>query len=380
MTEKQTQKVDRPFLFIVLVLALGGFMIFASAAMALLTRDGAPFSAILIRQLLALVVGLIFMFILSYVSYPVWRRVSLTIFILAVITNALLLIPGLGIEHGGATRWLSLGPVNFQPAEILKFGFLLYCAAWLSGVYKKIHKFSYGLVPLMILLAVSGFSLLYLQKDTSSLVFIILVGVAMFFAAGARLRDTAILASVGISGLIALILSRPYVLDRFKSFLESEVDPQGAGYQRRQALIGIGSGGVEGRGFGQGIQKFNEYLPEPMGDSVFAVLGEELGFLGAALLLTLFLLLLWRGVRIATRVSDPFGQLVVVGVVVMFTTQALINIGGMIGLIPLSGTPLTFVSQGGTALLTALILSGIVLNISRYQKVGRTAVHKRKAT
>ena len=189
----------------------------------------------------------------------------------------------------------------------------------------------------------------------------------MFFVAGAPLRHLALAALVCLVLLAALVFFRPYLKERLLTFLQPASDPQGAGWQIQQSLIAIGSGGGFGRGFGQSVQKFS-YLPEPVGDSIFAVASEEFGFVGAALLIALFLAFLMRGLRIATHVPDSFGGLLALGIVILISLSAFVNIASMLGLVPLSGLPLPFVSHGGTAMLLALAEVGIVLNISRYQR------------
>jgi cell division protein FtsW len=192
-------------------------------------------------------------------------------------------------------------------------------------------------------------------------------GFAMFIAAGAYVRDILVLIGAGLLGAAGLVMVRPYLMNRIMAFLDPNVDPLGSSYQIQQSLIAIGSGGPFGRGYGQSIQKF-DYLPEPIGDSVFAVLAEEFGFFGSVLLISLFVFFAWRGLRIASKAPDHFSGLLVVGIVILIVSQSFINIASMLGVFPLTGLPLIFVSHGGSALFFTLLSVGIVLNISRYLK------------
>jgi cell division protein FtsW len=189
----------------------------------------------------------------------------------------------------------------------------------------------------------------------------------MFIAAGGKWRYIFLLFTIATIGIITLAFVRPYLMARFMTFLDPSRDALGAGYQIQQSMIAIGSGGVMGRGFGQSIQKFN-FLPEPIGDSIFAVAGEEFGFIGASALIILFVFFALRGLKVASRIPDTFGMLVIVGIITLIITQSYINIGSMLGVLPLTGVPLIFVSHGGTAMLFALAEVGIILNISKSQR------------
>lgn len=364
---EETRSPDKVFLAIVALLALGGLFVFTSAAFGLLSREGARFSSVLFNQIaLGLVMGSILGYIAYRVPYKLFGRYALWIFVGALILSCLVFIPGLGLEHGGAKRWLLLGPISFQPIELLKLSFVLYFATWLASVRKEISSFKFTVLPLLIILGVVG-TILLLQPDHDSLFILGMAGVIMLFAAGGRKRYLAAIGGVAILGLIFIIATQPYVRSRMLTFLDPSRDPLGASYQVRQSLVAIGSGQIVGKGFGQSVQKY-EYLPEPIGDSIFAVLGEEFGFLGTMAVLGLFLVLALRGLRIATRAPDLFGRLVVLGIVIIMSIQSFLNMAAMLGIFPLTGAPLLFISHGGTALMFALIEVGIILNISKYEK------------
>lgn len=361
--------IDVPLLVIVSILVLSGFIIFLSAALGITASSQTKYSSIVFNQLvLGLIGGGIAAFIVAQLPYKHWRKWAFWIFVASIILTLAVFIPGLGMEAGGATRWLRLGPVSFQPSEFLKIGFVLYFATWITMVGKKgIKTWKFGFVPFLILaIILSGVMLA--QPDTDTLIIMLVAGAAMYFVAGGPIKHFLIFGLIGLIGLSLLVVSRPYLMDRITTFVNpTEADAQGSGYQIRQSLIAIGSGGFAGRGFGQSLQKFN-YLPEPIGDSIYAVAAEEFGFLGACGLIILFFLFGWRGLKVASRSSDTFGGLVAIGLVILITTQSFWNIAAMLGVIPLSGLPLLFVSHGGTALFFTLVATGILLNISRYQK------------
>ena len=358
---------DRVLFGTILVLVLVGFLIFSSASLGLLAREGARFSSVAFNQFLfGIVGGFSALYLTSTIHYRTWRKYAFYLFVCTLILTAMVFVPGIGLEHGGAVRWINLGGFSFQPAELLKIGFVVYMATWLSGMYKQVHTFTKGTLPFLGILGLVGVVML-LQPDTDTFAIMAASGVAMFVAAGGRLRDVGIMFLTAVVLLAVLAFTRPYIMDRITTFMHPESDPQGSGWQINQSLIAIGSGGFSGRGFGQSIQKF-EYLPEPIGDSIFAVASEEFGFLGSTLLVLLFVAFTFRGFRVATHAPDLFGMLIVVGFVTIITLQAFLNIAAMLSLAPLSGLPLPFISHGGTALLATLAAIGVVLNVSKYQK------------
>lgn len=359
--------IDRPLLFLTITLVVVGFFIFTSASLGLLAREGARFSSVAFSQIfLGIVLGSLFLFITSNIRYRFWKSYSLYIFIFSIIVTLLVFVPELGYESSGARRWINIFGFSFQPAEFLKLGFVLYFASYLSAMRTKITEFKYGLLPLIFILGIVSVILL-LQPDTGTLIVIAATGCAMYITAGGRWRDIFILALLAMIAFSVLIMQRPYLKERFETYLHPGIDLQKSGYQLNQSLIAIGSGGISGRGFGQSVQKFN-YLPEPNSDSIFAVAAEEFGFIGAISLILLFLAFSFRGLKIATRAPDYFGGLLVVGIVILIISQSFINIGSMLGILPLTGLPLLFISHGGTAMFFVLGSIGIVLNVSKYWK------------
>ena len=285
---------------------------------------------------------------------------------LSLVLTLLVFVPKIGVTHNGARRWLSLGGISFQPAEFLKIAFIIYFSAWLSGVKEKVATFRYGLLPLLVLMGIIGVIMLK-QPDTDGLVVIAMAGIGIFITAGGRWRHLSILILIMIIGMAVTAYSRPYVMDRFTTFINPSSDSRGAGWQIQQSLNAIGSGEMFGRGFGQSIQKF-KFLPESIGDSIFAVAAEEFGFVGSFALILTFVLFAFRGLKISLKSPDEFGGLLVVGIVILVISQSFINIASMLGVIPLSGLPLVFFSQGGTSMFLTLAEMGIILNVSRYRK------------
>ncbi len=362
-----SRKADKLFLSIVIVLTSAGFFIWLSASLGLLARDGARFSSVAVSQIVfGILAGGVAMYFTSRVPYRFWRKHALKILLLSISLMFLVYIPGLGFSHNGAKRWIDLGFVSFQPAEFFKIAFVIYFSAWASGFKEKVALFKYGLLPLLILLGIAG-ALLLSQPDTDTLIIMGFAGIAIYLSAGGRWKSVFGLVLAGAGGVAVLAYSRTYVMERILTFLDPSRDPLGAGYQIQQSIIAIGSGKIFGRGFGQSIQKFN-YLPEPIGDSIFAVAAEEFGFVGSVLLIFLFVAFALRALKIASRSPDLFGGLLALGIVILIVSESFINIASMLGIVPLSGSPLLFVSHGGTALFFALAEAGIILNISRYQK------------
>lgn len=371
MNRAKPKSVDTILLVIIGLLVGSGFLIFSSASLGLLARDGASFGSVAFTQFVfGILGGSLALFLTSNIYYRHWRRFAFYIFLLTLIATAAVFIPGIGLSHGGATRWLDLGITTIQPSEFLKIGFVVYLATWLSGVYTKIESFKYGLFPFAGIVGVVGIIML-LQPDTDTFLIMAATGMAMYITAGAKWRDVAIIVLGGLIMLSILAFSRPYIMDRLTTFLDPGSDPLGSGYQIQQSLIAVGSGGMFGRGFGQSIQKF-DYLPEAIGDSIFAVYAEEFGFVGTIILIIALVSFCLRGLKTASHAQDMFGTLLVVGFITLITTQAFLNIGAMIGIAPLSGLPLPFISHGGTSLLATLAGLGIVLNVSRYQSRKRT--------
>ncbi len=361
------KKVDKFFFIITFILLALGVAMFISASLGVLAKNEKTFYSVLFSQLvLGLGLGFIGMYFCSKINYKFWRKFSFLIFLGSILLTAAVFIPALGWSHGGAERWIALGPLKFQPVEFLKFAFVIYFAAWLSWAKNRVQDFKFGVLPFLIMIAVIAF-ILFKQPDTKSFILIAITGISMLFISSVPLKY--ILGTIlGATLLLGtLVYFTPYLQERVKTFINPSADAQGSSYQIQQSLIALGSGGIFGRGFGQSIQKFS-YLPEPQGDSIFAVLGEELGFVGSTISIILYLFFILRGFHIANRSPDAFSGLLVYGIVILITAQSFMHIASVVGVFPLTGVPLVFMSQGGTSLMVYMMATGIVLNISKFQR------------
>ena len=362
----RARHIDRFFLLSVLALTGFGFVIFLSASLGLLAQENVSFMNVALKQTISLALGLGAFFIFSKINYAWVKKSAFFIFIGAIAVNLLLFVPGLSLYHGGASRWLDFGFITLQPSELLKIAFIIYMAAWIQYAKGRVEKFRYGLLPYLILMAILGV-LLMIQSDTDTLVVIGATGIVMLVIAGVPIRHIVLAGLLMAVTLAGVIYFRPYAAQRVKTFLNGGSDSQGAGYQINQSLIAIGSGRLTGRGFGQSIQKFG-FLPQPTDDSIFAVEAEEFGFVGSLGLLALYVLFAVSSFRVGTRSQDAFGGLMAVGIAILIVAESFMNMAAMLGLIPLSGMPLLFVSHGGTALIITLAAAGMVANVSKFGK------------
>ena len=358
---------DRMFLLLVLGIVFAGLAIFSSAALGLLARESSSVSKdIMLQAGLGLGLGLLALFAARAVPLAWIKKFAPYIFVATLLFTVLVFVPGIGFHSGGATRWVNLGFTTVQPSEFLKIGFVLVLAWWLAPRSRQLANPKKGLLPFLGIIALPSI-LLLAQPNTSTTLLVLVTGAVMYFVAGAPWRDFGILALIVIVALGTILLVRPYALERVKTFVNPSANSLSSGYQIQQSLIAIGSGGFLGRGLGQSVEKFN-YLPEPDGDSVFAVFAEEAGFVGATILLALLVALSARGIVIAGNSRDLFGGLIALGFSFIIILQAFSNIGAMLGIIPLTGLPLPFISHGGTALLAALLMCGCILNVAAYRK------------
>lgn len=361
---KQKQ-IDKKLLFVILALIVFGLVMISSAGIAYSkTRFGDSYYFLKHQLFYGVIPGLIILYFTQKIHYNFWKKISVLMFLASVVFLVLVFIPGLGTKIYGASRWLRLGPFSFQPGEMLKLSIIIYLAAWLSGRREKIQDFFEGLIPFLMIIALVSF-LLIKQPDMGTLGAIIFIAMPIFFVSGAKISHLFLIGAGSIVSFFVLIKMEAYRMGRLLVFLHPEIDPRGIGYQINQALLAIGSGGIFGRGLGKSLQKFN-YLPEPVGDSIFAIIGEELGLVGACLLIALFVFVAIRGLRIAKYAPDQFSQLAAVGIVSWIIFQAFINISAISGLIPLTGIPLPFISYGGTSIIFLLAGAGILLNISKH--------------
>ncbi|OGN26273.1 MAG: cell division protein FtsW [Candidatus Yanofskybacteria bacterium RIFCSPLOWO2_01_FULL_44_22] len=340
-----------------------GILVLASVSSSFsLERTGTTFYFLNHQLLFGLLPGLFLGFLAYLLPLEKLKQLSLPFLLFTAVLLLLVFLPFIGGEVKGAYRWIFLGSFSFQPSELLKLTSILYLAALLAakGEKKKVRQ---TLLPFLVILGVISI-LLILQPDISTLGIIGLVGILLYFLSGTPLWHLLLMLGGGVAVLLLLIRLAPYRLSRLAVFFDPMLDPLGKGYQIKQALIGIGSGGLMGVGLGLSFQKFG-VLPEPISDSIFAVFAEETGFFGAAFLILLFLLFAWRSFMVAKRIGDPFARLALMGITLWIVLQALVNMGSMTGIFPLAGIPLPFISYGGSALVVELIGLGILLKISR---------------
>jgi len=354
---------DRIFFIIVVFLVVGGLAMFTSAALGLLAReDGSPWRIATTQFTLGLVPGILALLALRFTP-PKWlTALALPLYGITVLLTTLVFVPGIGLTLNGATRWIDLGFTTIQSGEFLKVGVILMLSLYLSNARSRLKEFKHGLIPFCAIVGIPVLILLA-QPNTSTTLVIGITSVALYMLAGAPKRDFFILIGIAVVGLVLLVAMRPYLLERVKTYIDPSENALTSGYQIQQSLIAVGSGQFLGRGFGQSVQKFN-YLPEPAGDSVFAVVSEEFGFIGSVLIVLLFTAFAARGFFIAAEAGTAFGSLAVTGLTLIITLSAFLNIGAMLGVLPLTGLPLPFISHGGTALFTALASVGIILNVA----------------
>jgi len=366
-------KPDFILLGVSVVLIILGILILASVSASISQgKFGNTFYYLNHQLIFGIIPGLILGFFAFRIRLGLLKKWAPLLLLINLILLAMVFLPKIGTTFLGATRWLNLGPIAFQPSEFLKLTFILYLASWLSARTFRQTKFGDGqtgkefsqtLIAFLIVIAVIGL-FLYYQPDISTLSIIILVGAVMYFLAGTPFWHIVLLFLIISGSLLSLAKLAPYRANRLLVFLKPETDPMGIGYQIQQALIAVGSGGVFGQGLGMSHQKFG-FLPHPMSDSIFAVFAEEAGFIGSLLLILFFLTFLWQGFKIGKSSQDKFSQLLAYGITSWLLIQVLINIGSMIGILPLTGVPLPFISYGGSALISELIGVGILLNISK---------------
>lgn len=367
MRRGSTNAPDYVFLGLVGVLVLFGLIALSSASSVLsFERFKSSFYLLGHQLLFGVLPGLILFTVALRTPYGLWRRFAPLLLGVTLLLLLLVVIPGIGQSFGGARSWFTIGRFSFQPSEFAKLALLIYLAAWFESRRERVAELHGGLIPFTVLLGAATF-LIALQPDVGTMLILAASALVLFVIVGARWRHVGVILAGGAALLTLLIKVAPYRASRLAAFIHPELDPQGVGYHINQALLAIGSGGFLGVGFGNSRQKFR-YLPEVTGDSIFAIIAEEMGFIVAAGLIVLIGALIWRMFRIAARAPDRFSQYLVVGIAAWFGLQSFVNIGSMLGVLPLTGLPLPFISYGGTALAVELLAVGIVGSISRHTK------------
>lgn len=367
------KKPERILFLVSLTIILLGILVLASvSAVFSIEKYGSP-SYLLVHQIMhGLLLGLVLGAVAFLLPLKVFKKIGFWLFLATMLTLAILVFPNrLGIKLLGAARWIDLGLISFQPSEFLKFAIIIYLGAWLSKdrdvARSSLGKRFLGLIspvaPFLLIIGLVAL-MLVLQPDAGTLVVIAATAIVMFFLAKTPFWQNFLIVGLGLLGLIILIKIAPYRLNRWLIFLHPTQDPMGMGYQLKQSLIAIGSGGWSGLGLGLSRQKYG-FLPQTIGDAIFPVFAEEAGFIGAMSMILLFLVFIWQGFRISRLAKDRFSQLVAAGITFWIGFQALVNICSMTGLLPLTGVPLPLISYGGSHLAAEMMGLGLLLNISK---------------
>lgn len=367
-TNKKT--CDWVLVFVVIILVLIGFiMVYSASYPDGYYKFGGNGFYFLKKQLMAGVVGIVAMFIAMNVNYRIYKKLNKIIFLVCIVAGVSL-FTAYGTKANGAQRWIDIGGFSFQPSEIIKIAGVLYMAYFLESKSNVITKFKAGFIPSILLIGLFS-GLIAIQKDLSTSAVLALSLSIMLFTAGANILYIIGLGGIGIVGAIFLIAKEQYRINRVLSFLDPFKYKMDAGWQVVQSLYALGSGGLFGMGLGKSRQKFF-YIPEPYNDFIFSIIGEEIGFIGCTIIILLFVILIWRGIRIAMNAPDMFGSFVAIGITSIIAVQVLVHIAVVTSSMPPTGIALPFISAGGTSLVVLLGAIGILLNISKYSDTYRS--------
>lgn len=365
------RNVTRPFrgidpwltLSLVALVCIGVLMVYSASIAQAYATYGSPYYTV-VRELVWAAVGLVALAVVVRVDYHRWHRLALPVFALSLMMLVLVLVPHLGHSSNGARRWFSLGAgVTIQPSEVIKLALVLYLAAWLSSKGDRVADFKATFVPFSMIL---GFIALLIirEPDMGTAIVVVVAMFAVYFVAGANLGHMVVV-SAGATGVAWLLAhSSSYRYDRLMAFTDPWKDPTGTGYHTIQALLALGAGGIFGTGLGNSWQKF--VIPAPDTDSILAIIGEEWGLIGTLAVLLLFLIIAYRGMRIAATAPDTFGRLLAAGITALVTFQALMNFAVITSSVPFTGVPLPLISYGGSSMVITMVSLGILLNISRH--------------
>lgn len=351
------------FVLVVVLVSLGVVMVYSASAIMAADRFHDPLY-FLKRQCIWAGLGMVALWAGMLFDYRRLERAVVPLLALSFVLLVLVLVPPFGQEVNGTRRWLRLGIGTFQPVELAKFALLLYLAAFLTRREAVLESFGQGLLPLL-LVAGGMAGLTMLQPDMGNALVLVILALALAYLGGARVYHMGLIAAAALPLCAIAIAMKPYRLRRMVAFMNPWNDPQGSGFQIIQSFLALGSGGWLGRGLGESKQKLF-YLPEAHTDFVFAIVGEELGLAGTAVVVALFALVVWRGLRIGLRAPDAFGSFLALGLTILVATQTLVNLGVVTGALPTKGLPLPFISFGGSALFMTLFSTGVLLNISQH--------------
>jgi cell division protein FtsW len=361
---KYNRKPDWGLLGVMIILITLGILILTSISASLsFERFGNSYYYLKHQFLIGILPGIILGFLVYFIPLDFFKKNIIFFLLINFFLLGLVFFPKIGVSLGGANRWIKIGSIFIQPSEFMKITFLIYLASWLATRTSPQKEWNRTLTAFLIIIAVLSIFLIF-QPDIGTLGIIIAFSVIIYFLSDTPVWHSALIILMGIVALIVIVKFTPYRAARILVFLNPDADPMGMGYQIKQALIAVGSGGVSGLGLGMSQQKFG-FLPQTMSDSIFAIFAEETGFIGCIILILLFLFFIWRGFKIMKRSEDKFQKILAAGIISWISIQAFINIGSMIGLLPLTGVPLPFISYGGSHLLTEFIGVGLLLHVSK---------------
>jgi len=357
---------DRALIIIILIILAFGLISLSSASAVVAYSKFHDAYYYFKHQIFGIVIGLVAFLFFSKTNYHVWKKYSFGFLIFSIFLLLLVFIPGLAANYGTSRSWINVFGYSVQPSEFVKLSFLLYLAAWLESRKGALHDINDGMAPFVVTLGIIG-GLMLMQPDIGTLSIIVATSLIVYFVGGGNYKHIATFIIFGFLVLAISIYFKPYQFNRFKCAFDSNFSTNDICYQTNQSLIAVGSGGFFGRGLGESRQKFM-YLPEVSGDSIFAIIGEEVGMLFGSFLILCFVFLFYRGYLISKNAPDDFGKILAIGIVSWLVIQTFTNIGGTVNIMPMTGVPLPLVSYGGTAVLAALSALGILVNISKYTK------------
>ncbi len=359
---------DYTLIIINIILLLFGLLMLMSATSVVSYRRFKNSYYFFQHQILSgFIPGIIIFWLCSKIDFKIWKKFAFLMLIFSILLLLAVFVPALKSSYGHAHSWISIFGFNFQPSEIVKLTFLIYLASWLdSKGIEKIRDFHHGLMPFLILLSIISI-LMLLQPDLGTLSIIFMIALVSFYVGGGDLKHIIYVILGALGAFFVAVKMAPYRLARFTIFLHPGSDPQHFGYQLNQSLIAVGSGRWFGLGLGHSLQKYG-YLPEVAGDSIFPIIAEELGFIFCVLYIVLIFILIYHGLMVAKKSKTYYGRVLATGIIIWIGFQSFINITSMIGLFPMTGVPLPFLSYGGTAMVMNLAAMGILINISRYTR------------
>lgn len=359
-------RIDKILFFSVIILSVFGLIMIYSASSIWSEYKFQDSFHYVKFQAIFLLAGIILMLLMSRIDYKIYYEKANLILLICFILLILVLIPGIGSVRNGSRSWFGIGSLGIQPSEAAKLALIIFTSKYLSNSNKFLKSYKNGVFPILGI-TLLFFGLIMLQPDLGTGVILVVSIVSLLFIAGVNMKFFFGMGIIGLVGIIILIIIAPYRMDRITSFIDPWSDALGTGFQIIQSLYAIGPGGLLGTGFLQSVQK-HFYLPEPQTDFIFSIIAEEFGVAGAFIVVGLFSLILWRGIKIATNAKDSFAKYLSFGMIFQMIFQALMNLMVVIGMIPVTGVTLPFLSYGGSSLLISMVSIGILLNISRYQK------------